>query len=93
MCSQAKIGSLLPSGPTCPPGFGHECYVCAPDSGKAEDLTQLKKYFPHTAVPPCSHYRPQDKEKVGHCYCSSCTNCSSCINCSYYKCYYNVKHL
>lgn len=41
----------------------HKCYVCAPDSGKVEDIEQLKKYFPDTAIPACSHYKPHLKDQ------------------------------
>lgn len=39
-------------------GLCHQCYVCSPDDGKAEDLAQLSKFFPDTQVPSCSQYRP-----------------------------------
>jgi len=41
----------------------HKCYVCAPDSGKVEDIEQLKKYFPSTAIPACSQYKPHLKDQ------------------------------
>lgn len=37
--------------------FGHKCYVCAPDNGKPEDVSQLKRTFPNVKIPVCSEYK------------------------------------
>ena len=34
----------------------HQCYVCSPDDGKAEDLAQLTKFFPNTEVTELSNW-------------------------------------
>jgi len=58
-------------------GLCHKCYVCAPDSGKLEDITQLKKYFPDTVIPACSQYKPHLKDQ----YLLECppTSSSGCL--------------
>jgi len=48
--------------------FGHKCYVCAPDHGKPEDLSQLKRAFPDVKIPLCSQY----KSELQHQYLMEC---------------------
>jgi len=57
-------------------GRCHKCYVCAPDNGKLEDITQLKKFFPHAHIPPCSKYKPHLKDQfLLECPASSSSGC------------------
>lgn len=43
-------------------GLAHKCFVCGPDSGKYEDVHELKRTFPDTEVPLCSKYSGKMRE-------------------------------
>ena len=40
-----------------------QCYVCAPDEGKPEDMYTLRKSFPSHQLQPCSKYKPSNKHQ------------------------------
>lgn len=43
-------------------GLAHKCFVCGPDSGKYEDVHELKRTFPDAEVPLCSKYSGKMRE-------------------------------
>jgi len=43
-------------------GLAHKCFVCGPDSGKYEDIHELKRTFPDAEVPLCSKYSGKMRE-------------------------------
>jgi len=42
--------------------FGHKCYVCLPDKGRQEEVSQLKRQFANTKIPLCSQYKASLKD-------------------------------
>jgi len=58
------------------PVSSFQCYVCAPDEGKPEDMYTLRKSFPSHQLQPCSKYNKGNK----HQYLLDCpTESNGCL--------------
>jgi len=58
------------------PVSSFQCYVCAPDEGKPEDIYTLRKSFPSHHLQPCSKYNKSNK----HLYLLDCpTGNNGCL--------------